>query len=142
MNENVNKIINLEFNAVIASGEYTMLLLSLYSKLYLNGSAPRTCKAQMFKYYNELKKTGIMTAELHQEIKDRTLETSFVGHKHLRSGLIVSSLTITDALAISYLEKGILKESDFKKLPKGYKQKAKDETTKAEKKTKKVEKKA
>jgi len=124
MIESVNKIVNLEFKSIIKDGRNTMLLLGLYSKLYLNGQAPKTCEAQMLKYYNQLKTDGIMKAELQQEIKERTLTPNWVGHKHLKGGHIVSSITITDKQAVLLLDKKILKDSDFKTLPESYNSKS------------------
>jgi len=128
----VNKIIRLEFNSIIADGPNTMLLLGLYSKLYLNGQAPRTCKAQMFKYFNELKRTGIMKAETKQKIKERTLVPNWNGKKYLRGGAIIDSNTITDEQAFNLLDKEVLDKKDFKTLPK--KKVEKKEVKKADKK--------
>lgn len=131
----VNKIISLEFNSIIADGTNTMLLLGLYSKLYLNGQEPRTCKAQMFKYFNELKKTGIMQAEILEKVKVRTCKLKR-GIVNIKGGATISDEFMYDELALNLLKNKSLQEGHFEILPEAYKKKT--TAKKAGKKTKKA----
>lgn len=131
---------------IIKTPQYSILLLKTYSILFLRGARPDFCARKMRMYFNKIKKLD-MKPELIEKIKTRTCKPNWKGnkyspkiHSHINPGFIY------DELAINYLKKGVLKESDFSKLPDGYKTKTKKakveeteikpkNTTKKEKKT-------
>jgi hypothetical protein len=111
----------------IISSTHSLTLLKIYSKLYLNGTPPRTCEASLRKYYLELKKDYIM----NKEILQRTCVPKFEGRRYipgvfdndgkLKCGHVhISGSTLTDKEAIEFLEAGVLTEKDFNKLPIGF----------------------
>ena len=113
----VRELINKEFEEIINSSD-SLKLLKYYSLLYMNGAQPRTCTKSQREYYTKLKIDGIMKAELYEEIKARTCKPKWKGLKFIPSqGRHFSNEFITDKQATSLLEKGVLKESDFIKLP-------------------------
>ena len=123
MIEEINKLINSDIQDIIKSPELSLSLLSCYSKLYLNGAAPRVCESSQRAYLTELKKTGMAKAELYEKINTRTCKPAFTGmryHPQL-GGHIVADL-LYDEKALLYLNEGYLSESDFEILPDGYKQ--------------------
>lgn len=126
MVDNVKTILANDIQDIIKSPELSMLLLKTYSKLYLQGSAPRICERSQRRYYDQLKNTGIMKAELIEKIKNRTLTPAWKGNKYSPKVFRhISDLYIHDKEACELLESGVLKESDFTKLPDGYASKIK-----------------
>ena len=117
MINSVKKIMSMTFENA-KSEENVMLLLSTYSNLYLNGQAPGWCEACMRDYYKKIITNGLERAKQIMEAKLRTLIPNWVGIRYV-SGAFYDSETITDAQAISSIQKGYLREQDFKKLPEG-----------------------
>lgn len=115
MIDKVNKIKALTFNEIISS-ENVMLLLTTYSALYLNNQAPSYCERCMIGYYEQILKEGTERAILIMEAKNRTLIPNWDGIKYI-NGSFFDSSTITDNQAIQAIEKGVLKEKHFKKMP-------------------------
>jgi hypothetical protein len=129
----VKEILKHDIQAVIKSPELSLSLLKCASVLYLNGDRPRACESAQRKYYSQLKKDGIMKAELAEAIKNRTCVPGWKGRMY--STVVMTNIFpqfLTDEKAIEYLNNGALKESHFEVLPEGYKQPA-DEAPKAEK---------
>ena len=102
----------------IKNSPYVIRFLKLYSTLY-DCPNPRFCEAVMIKYYQELKLTGKMKAELHEEIKARTCVPNWNGLRYI-NGDHYSDKYITDKQAFYLLMNGLLTENEFKVLPKEY----------------------
>ncbi len=113
----------------VLSSPLLLKLLSAYSALYLNGGNPSYCGDCHRKYYYQLKKDGLMKAQEYDAAQNRTCEPAWRGlmfiHKLARH---YNSELLTDEQAIKLLQAGHLKESDFKKLPEGYKTVTKEDT--------------
>ena len=58
MREQLNKIIESDFDTIQKDGELSLLLLKLYSQLFLGGSQPSTCGKCMRDYYSKLINQG------------------------------------------------------------------------------------
>ena len=118
MLDKINILIATPFNVIRASGELSIMLMRVYSTLYLGGKSPNFCESCQRKYHEEIVKTGIMTNELYEAVKIRTC-------KPKRGGIVYHSLLndhinfdlLTDIRAIELINKGILKESDFETMP-------------------------
>lgn len=107
---------NIPFDELVDS-EKVMILLSVYSFLYLNGGNPGWCKKCMQDYYGKILTEGEKQLKLVMEIKKRTCIPSWDGVKYVR-GAFYDSNTITDALALDAITRGYLSEKDFKEMPK------------------------
>lgn len=113
----VEKILSHTFEGVKSSG-VVIDLFRCYSTLYNGGKQCRTCVKSQEKYYNQLKKDGIMKAINYEEAKNRTCKPKFKGLKCIRgTHQHFNSDHITDKQAIYFLENGMLSENDFEKLP-------------------------
>jgi hypothetical protein len=118
MRKQLDILIATPFNIIRSSGELSIMLMRVYSTLYLGGKSPNFCESCQRKYHEEIVKTGIMTNELYEAVKTRTC-------KPRRGGIVYHSLLndhinfdlLTDARAIELLKKGILKENDFEVMP-------------------------
>ncbi len=117
MEKDIELILSKSVGEVIAS-PLSLKLLKCYSKLYLNGKAPRTCSNSQRKYYNRLKKDGLEMAKKIKKAVSRTCIPKWKGNKYIpKAGRHYNSSLITDEEATALLEKGYLKETDFEKLP-------------------------
>jgi hypothetical protein len=115
--ESVNEILNHDFNE-IKSSTLVATLLSVYSKLYLNGAQPRLCNKCHEQYYNQLKINGMKKAELFKKAKSRTCKPAWKGNRYIPSrGRHYNNELLTDEQAIELLSTGDLKEKDFFTLP-------------------------
>lgn len=120
---NIDKIINSDFNTIKKDGELSLLLLKLYSELFLNGNRPSTCIQCMRDYHSKIIKFG---KQKIKEMEDKTCKMKkgivYVRqiHKH------ISDNNITDEEAVDLLEKKFLQERHFEILPKAYKAKNSD----------------
>lgn len=125
--EKVKYLLSRNVEDIIASTD-SLDLLRCYSNLYMNGQQCRSCAASQRSYYNELVRTGLKKAKEMDEAKNRTCKpnwgkgcTNNNGLKFIhKEGNFYSSLHITDAQALSLLNRGLLSESDFDELPEGY----------------------
>lgn len=115
--EEYNNLMSLDFGD-IKNSPNVLRFLKLYSTLY-DCPNPRSCEAVMSKYYQELKLTGKMKAELHEEIKSRTCVPNWNGLRYI-NGDHYSDKYITDKQAFYLLMNGLLSENEFKVLPKEY----------------------
>ena len=113
--EEYNNLMSLDFGD-IKNSPNVLRFLKLYSTLY-DCPNPRSCEAVMSKYYQELKLTGKMKAELHEEIKSRTCVPNWNGLRYI-NGDHYSDKYITDKQAFYLLMNGLLSENEFKVLPK------------------------
>ena len=126
MVEQLKEILSNDVEVVIMSPQLSLSLLKCASVILLNGGQPRACARSQRDYYNKLKKEGMAKAEMIEKAKNRTCEPSFKGIRYSKVVMAhISSELLNDELAIEYLQKGALKESDFKVLPKGYKEEEK-----------------
>lgn len=120
MTEQVREVLDKSFEEVNASS-LILSLLSIYSKLYLNGAQPGTCGACHRDYYNQLKNNGMELAKQYEEAKNRTCKPSWNGIKYINAtARHWNSELLTDKEATNLLEKGFLKSSDFSILPAGF----------------------
>lgn len=104
----------------LVSSEKVLTLLKVYSELYLNGQNPGGCEKCLRTYYNQIMQNVEQQLIIYEEIKKRTLIPNWKDVKYI-SGAFYDSATITDKIALSALKHGFLKESNFIKLPDGYK---------------------
>lgn len=124
MIEQVRTILNNEVGVVLKSPDLLLMLLRVYSALYLNGDAPRACEKCQRGYYGQLQKDGIMKAELQEKINVRTCVPAWAGRMYSTKvfEFLIPAL-MYDEKAIELLKCGALRESDFKVLPAGYQKK-------------------
>lgn len=118
--EIVEKIKNARFEDIINS-DLAVNLLYAWSQLFNNGQEPSWCVKCMRRYYSEIILHGTEMAKNLEEAKERTCIPSWNGNKYIhRAGRHYSNVYITDKQAIELLEKNLINESDFEKLPDGY----------------------
>jgi hypothetical protein len=131
----VRTILSNEVGVVLKSPDLLLMLLRVYSALYLNGEAPRACEKCQRGYYEQLRIDGIMKAELQEKIIARTCVPAWAGRMYSTKvfEFLIPAL-MYDEKAIELLKCGALKESDFKVLPVGYQKKINFEAPQAEKK--------
>lgn len=120
MVDKVNKIKSIPFDELKGSPD-VMLLLSVYSSLFLKGSQPGSCERCMRQYYYDVVTKGVEMAINYEKMKTRTLIPNWDGIKYIRGAFYDSSM-INDEQAIDGLKNGFLSETHFKKLPEGYNQ--------------------
>jgi hypothetical protein len=121
----------MDIATILASGEYTMLLVRTAKKYILNGGNPATCTSCLRDYHKKI----IMKADLIKKVETRTCVPKFKGKMYIPSVVKdgetialcahIAAEYLTDEKAIEYLELGALKESHFAKLPDGYKEEKK-----------------
>jgi len=120
----VSEVLSHDVGEVLASPSLLLQLLSLYSYLYLGGNPPGTCGRCHEKYYYKLKQNGMAKAQEADKAQKRTCVPAWKGLKFIfKKARHFNDQIITDEQAIGLLDEGFLKESDFKKLPAGYKKK-------------------
>ncbi len=136
MIEKVNQILSTGVEVLIA--ENPLLLLRVYSQLYLCGEQPRACARSQRLYYLQIQKNGLEMATKYEQAKNRTCIPNWKGSKFITATQKhwLADL-ITDDDAIFLLSKGYLTEKAFTKLPNGYGtqtviEEPKDETPEAE----------
>ncbi len=113
-----NYLMSRDVESIISSPD-SLQLLRLYSVLYLDGGQPRTCVRSQRAYYNELKNTGKMKAELMEKVKNRTCIPNWKGRRYIMGNFYLDTL-ITDEQAMHLLSHKYLSPNDFKKLPDGF----------------------
>ena len=124
MIEKVKQILAIPFDD-LQNDKRVLLFLRIYSTLYLNGKSPGTCGKCQRDFYIQLQKNGIKMAINYEEIKNRTCEPNWDGLKYIHvTARDWNDKNLTDKDAVYLLEKGYLKESDFKILPIEYLEKA------------------
>lgn len=124
MIDKVNQILSTGVEVLIA--ENPLLLLRVYSQLYLCGEQPRACARSQRLYYLQIQKNGIEMATKYEQAKNRTCIPNWKGSKFItatQKHWLADLITDDDAKYL--LEKGYLTEKAFTKLPK-------DETPEAE----------
>jgi len=114
----VEKILSMGIGEIISSPN-SLLLLKVYSILYLNGGQPNTCEKSQKEYYRRLQQDGLQKA-----ITMENLEKNI--HKLNRKGLMYIGKPyckhfdlqkLTDKEAQTLLDNGYLKKEDFSVLP-------------------------
>ena len=140
----LTEILDNDIEVVIRSPHLSLSLLKCASVLLLHGAQPRACERSQRMYYSKLKLNGMAKAEMIEKAKNRTCIPNFTGFRYSKIIMAhISSDLLSDEMAIEYLQKGALKESDFNVLPQGYnvklekKQEVKTESQPEEVKTKK-----
>ena len=113
----VRKILDKDFDEIKTSS-LSLLLLKVYSKLYLAGAQPRTCESAMLNYYKRLKKDGLIMAQKNEE-KTHKLKKNIKGLKYVGKPFCkhFDLENLTDKEAISLLKLGVMKENQFDILP-------------------------
>jgi len=122
MIEQINYIKSITFDDLKKSPDI-MLLLSLYSKLYMRGSNPGGCESCHKQYYHEICLTGIERAKQYEAMEKRTLTPNWNGIKYVR-GAFYDSEMISDEQALDALINEGLTDNHFKKLPDAWLQKS------------------
>lgn len=119
----VKEIISKDFEEIYTSS-LSLRLLDIYSKLYLNGSQPKYCKASQLSYYNRLLVDGINKAIIMDDVLKKTHKTDKVGLMYVGKPFCkhYDLANMTDKDATNLLQSGWLKEKDFSKLPDLYKE--------------------
>lgn len=117
MRESVEKIISVSFSEVEKSKELTLLVLSVYSKLFLKSQAPSNCGFCLNKFYNEIISNGLQKIEFMAN-KTSVLKKGL--HYVRQENKHFSNDNLSDEKAIELLKKGYLSPSVFEALPKGY----------------------
>lgn len=121
MLKDVEILISKSVGEVLKSPDLTLKLLRVYSKLYLHGAAPGYCERSIRLYHEKLKSDGMFKANENLKIAQRTCLPNWKGNRYYTAiHTHVSADNLTDEEAIKLLEAGILKSSDFEKLPEGY----------------------
>jgi hypothetical protein len=120
LRQDLEEVLSKTVEEVIAS-PLSLKLLNLYSKLYLNGEQLGWCESCQRDYYWTLKREGHLKIEVMEEIEKRTCEPAWTGLKYIHTeGRHYNNEIITDKQAIDLLEKGVLTEADFVKMPEGF----------------------
>lgn len=120
MTEQVREVLDTSFEEVQASS-LILSLLSIYSKLYLNGADTGYCGACHRDFYNQLKNNGMELAKKYEEAKNRTCKPAWNGIKYISAtARFWNSDLVTDKEAAMLLEKGFQNTSDFTILPAGF----------------------
>lgn len=118
--EKTKYIINSTFKDILST-EKSVLLIGLYSKMYLNGAECRTCKNSQLKYYERLKRDGMKTAEKMEKVKTRTCVPAWDGMCFIaKAGNHYPAHLHTDEDAIYLLSNKYISESKYHVLPRGY----------------------
>lgn len=120
MQKELNEILSFSDSEILNNESLLLRFLRIYSNLYLNKSQPRWCSKCHAKYLQELRKTGFMKTELMEQIKNRTLIPNFKGIMYTAKIGHINSETITDDQATDLLNRKILPERLFIKLPDSY----------------------
>jgi hypothetical protein len=117
----IKQLVLVGIEGVLKSPQYTISLMKCYSKIYLGGATPDWCEKSLRKYYEKIKYEAMNKLELMQKVAERTLIPSFKGMVFSPLAGHINPEMLYDEIAIEYLEKGILQESHFTKLPENYK---------------------
>lgn len=118
MLEKLNLILSKDFEEIVNSS-ISLTLLEIYSKYYLSGGQPRTCRQSQLSYYQTIIKDK---TKLIEAMTEKTNICKLKGLKYIPKPLCkhYDLENLTDKEASMLLEKGWLKESDFEKLPVQY----------------------
>ena len=121
MLKDVEILISKSVGEVLKSPDLTLKLLRVYSKLYLHGAAPGYCERSIRMYHEKLKSDGMFKVNENLKVAQRTCLPKWKGNRYYTAiHTHVSAENLTDEEAVKLLEAGILKSSDFEKLPEGY----------------------
>lgn len=121
MRDQLNKLLEKPFSDVKNDSEKVLILLSLYSRLFMDGKQPSTCVKCMADYYIKLSNEGFARIEKMKIMENQKCK--------LKPGLVFvkeeakhfSNDNITDKKALQLLNSGRLKPQHFEILPDGYK---------------------
>ena len=113
-------ILNESFEKIVSS-ELSLKLISLYSKIYLNGAQCGFCEASQRKYYNQLQIDGMEQAEKIDKAKNRTCVPAWKDLLFIpRTGDHYNCELISDQQAFDLLKGKYIGEELFTKLPDQY----------------------
>ena len=115
----VSDILSYSVDEILQSRQLTLSILSIYSKLYLNGAAPRGCSKSIAGYYVELQKSNIKEKDIIMKKTNKFKRLIYIASE----GMHFSDANMTDEKAIQFLDANILKKEDFITLPDGYEDK-------------------
>jgi len=119
MIDNVNLIISKDVKEVLNDASLTQMLKSCYSSLY--NKTAKGCQDSLRNYYRQLQIDGIMKAQMLEDAKNRTCKPNWKGLIYVTSIYThINPDLLSDEMAEFYLINGVLKESQFDILPKGY----------------------
>jgi hypothetical protein len=114
----VSEILKYSVDEVLQSHRLTMAILKAYSKLYLNGRAPRGCSKSIRSYYDQFRRSNVNEKDIIMQKTNKFKRLVYT------QGMHYSDANLTDELAIDFLNRGILKADDFLTLPEGWKEKS------------------
>jgi len=117
MIKKIKELLSKDIEEIIAS-PLSLDLLKIYSTLYLYGEKPNTCARSQRKYYEQLKKDGIMKAK---ENTKRTCKPNWKGNIYIsKEARHFNDIHTTDEEAITLLKRKHISEDMFSILPEGY----------------------
>lgn len=117
MREQLEILSKMDARAVMESPEHYLKMLKLYSILFLNGKQPSSCGQCAYKYFEELKTTGLERINFY-EMKTCKLNPNKIYHVRVGNAIITySDANMDDQTALELIQKGAIKESEFIKLP-------------------------
>ena len=139
MLDKVREIIATDFD-VIKSTSKSVLLLKVYSQLYLKGAQPKSCEKAMFNYYCQIKKNGLKMAKKMEEKRTNKLRSNIKGLMYVGKPYCkhFNLEFLSDKEAIDLLKLGVVKERDFIDLPENFKKEPVKKRATKKKVTKKV----
>lgn len=124
MVEDVKLILSKNVEEVIAS-TLSLKLLNCASKLYYQGAQCRFCARSQREYYSMLQRNGLELAAKYEKMSEpKTFKLTFDGIRYIPGVGNIMMTTLEEETAVKYLKDGTLRESDFTKLPDGYKNSA------------------
>jgi hypothetical protein len=116
----IESIKQAKFEEVINS-DLAVNLLYAWSQLFNYGQQPSWCAKCMRRYYTELINNGLDMVSKFEESQNRTCVPKWLGDKYIhRAGRHYNNFYLTDKEAIELLNKGLISEDQFEKLPDGY----------------------
>lgn len=117
MKYDIIKLINSDYSLIIADGDLSLLLLRVYSYLFLGGGQPRACTKCMNDYHQQIISQGLKQLEKMENKTCKMVQGVFYVAKH---AVHYSDNNMSDELAVKLLKDGLLLERHFEVLPEIY----------------------
>lgn len=124
-----------EISVIKKDGRLTLLLLKLFSTLYLHGGKPSGCGKCLEDYYNQLKRTGYKKIIEMKDTKKTCVLKPGVHYVRKMARHYMDNM-VTDEVALKLLSLGFIDESFFTKLPEGWGEKKEKAKVKSKQKPK------